>query len=453
VPVTIRVDAPLERRRLTVFFRIILAIPHLIWLTIWGVGAFFVVIVQWFVVLFSGRTTEGLHNFFTSYIRYWVHVNAYIHIASERYPGFLGEKGYEVDVDFDPPREQQRWTVALRLFLLVPVIILAVVISGSGVQPSWRSDGSESSYGASLVGILATAGVLSWFYSLFKARAPEGVTRLMWYTLHFGAVAWSYAFLLTDRFPNPDPAVLGVPRKPSPHPVALTVPQDELERSRLTVFFRLPLAIVHFVWIALWGTVVLVVVILNWIVMLVSGRPLDAFHRFVSAFLRYVTHVDAFVQLVANPFPGFTGTPGSYPVDLELPGPEPQKRVVTLFRIFVAIPALVLTSAVGGALYATAFLGWFASLFTGRMPRGLRNLGAYGLRYSAQTYAYLLLVTDRYPYAGPPADAASVPEDLPVLEPEPSDESPPDAPEPIDPDDPRTVWRDSPFLSKPEPGA
>ena len=41
----------------------------------------------------------------------------------------------------------------------------------------------------------------------------------------------------------------------------------------------------------------------------------------------------AFLYLAANPFPGFTGAPGRYPLDLELP-PEPQRqnRWKTAFR-------------------------------------------------------------------------------------------------------------------------
>jgi hypothetical protein len=35
------------------------------------------------------------------------------------------------------------------------------------------------------------------------------------------------------------------------------------------------------------------------------------------------------------------------------------------------------------------------------MPIGLRNLGAYTIRYSAQFDAYLFLVTGRYPDSGP----------------------------------------------------
>jgi len=112
-------------------------------------------------------------------------------------------------------------------------------------------------------------------------------------------------------------------------------------------------------------------------------------------------HVGAFLFLVGGPFPGFVGAAGSYPVDIEIDGPQPQRRLVILFRFFVAIPALLLASAFTLAVYAVAFLGWWASLVTGRMPEGIRNLGAVALRYSGQANAYLFLLTGRYPYSAP----------------------------------------------------
>ena len=138
----------------------------------------------------------------------------------------------------------------------------------------------------------------------------------------------------------------------------------------------------------------MLVVLLNWLCMLVIGRPPRPFHRFVSAYLRYTTHLGAFLFLVGNPFPGFVGKPGSYPVDLVLPAAEPQQRVVTFFRLFLAIPRLHrLRGRLDGAPVVVGFLGWFAALALGRMPDGLRNLGAYALRYSGQTNAYAYLVT------------------------------------------------------------
>jgi hypothetical protein len=54
-----------------------------------------------------------------------------------------------------------------------------------------------------------------------------------------------------------------------------------------------------------------------------------------------------------------------------------------------------------------ALFGWFVGLILGRMPRGLRNLGVFALRYQAQVGAYLWLLTDRYPYSGPSLELLS----------------------------------------------
>lgn len=441
LPVRLTVQEDLQRNRLTVFFRLLLAIPHFVWLWIWGIGVFFLVIVSWFVLLFKGELSGGLHRFLTSYIRYATHVYAYISVAANPYPGFTGDPGYDVDVDFDPPQPQNRLTVAFRVILAIPVFILAGAVTGSGWAGSTgettgtSGDGAEfSSAGVQFVGVLAAAGLIAWFYSLFKGRAPEGTTRLLWYSLHYGALAWSYILLVTDRYPNADPTVVGVPRSPPPHPIRLREEEDSLERSRLTVFFRLPLFIPHLFWLMLWSIAAFVVVFLSWFAILFTGRMPEAFHRFLSAYLRYYTHVTAFVLLIANPFPGFTGAEGSYPVSLDVAPRERQNRLVTAFRIVLAIPAFIIQSGTGTAIYAAAFLGWFAALFTGRMPRQLRNLGAFGLRYAAQTTAYTSLLTDRYPYAGPPAGA--------VAEPEPEPDPEPEA-------DPAPVWNP---VSQPEPG-
>ena len=393
-PVRMQVSDDLARSRLTVFFRLLLAIPHIVWLYLWTVGVLLLAIVNWFATLIKGRSPEGLHRFMCLYVRYSTHVYAYINLAANRFPGFVGSPGYEVDVEFDPPARQNRWRVAFRLILAIPALILVSVLTGS-------STGTLGSSG----GVLGLGAFLAWFYALARGRAPEGIARLQYYALHYGAQVGAYFLLITEHYPNSDPKLLGVPRTPPPHPIVLRDAGDDLARSRLTVFFRLLLAIPHLVWLELWSVLVVIVAIVNWLVTLITGRSPAALHNFLAAFQRYATHVYAFVTLVANPFPGFTGKSGSYPIDVEIAPPEPQRRLVTLFRFFLAIPAFIVFLGLGSALYAVAFLGWFAALFTGRMPGGLRNLGAFALRYTAQTYGYsYLLLTDRYPYAGPPAE-------------------------------------------------
>jgi hypothetical protein len=183
---------------------------------------------------------------------------------------------------------------------------------------------------------------------------------------------------------------------------------DDLRRSRMTVAFRALLAVPHIVWLTLWGIVAFLAAIASWFATLAVGRPPAALHRFLSAYLRYQAHVGAFLWLAANPFPGFTGAPGRYPLDVEIDPPATQHRAITLFRIVLAVPALLVASALGTAQLAAGVGGWAASLATGRMPRGLRDLSAFCIRYSAQVNAYLLIVTDRYPYSGPTLETGPV---------------------------------------------
>jgi uncharacterized protein DUF4389 len=169
----------------------------------------------------------------------------------------------------------------------------------------------------------------------------------------------------------------------------------------LTTFFRFFLTVPHFFWLLLWGVLAFLAVIANWFVALVRGRSARSLHRFVAAYIRYQTHVGAFVWMVANPFPGFTGKPG-YPVDVHIDAPERQNRWVTAFRLLLSFPALILSSSLQSLLIAAGIGGWFAALVTGRMPDGLRNAGAHALRYGAQVNAYGAVLTDRYPYSGLP---------------------------------------------------
>jgi hypothetical protein len=176
----------------------------------------------------------------------------------------------------------------------------------------------------------------------------------------------------------------------------------DLRRSRLTVFFRLPLLIPHLVWLELWTIAAVLLAIINWFATLFTGAPPRVFHRFLSAYVRYQLHVYAFGSLAANPFPGFTGAAGAYPLDLALPSdPQRQSRWKTGFRIVLAIPAWIVALVLTYTLYATAFFTWFVALLRGSAPWGLRNLSAYALRYLAQVSAYLYLLTDVYPHASP----------------------------------------------------
>jgi hypothetical protein len=229
---------------------------------------------------------------------------------------------------------------------------------------------------------------------------PRGLRDSAAWGLGYGAQLWAYLFLLTGRYPDSDPeAVLGeLPSRRDPISIAV---EDDLRRSRLTVFFRLLLAFPHFVWLTLWGVLAFFAAIASWAVTLARGQQPAALHRFLSAYLRYQTHVYAFISLVVNPFPGFAGAAGSYPAEVAIDAPRHQNRWTVGFRLILVLPAWLLASAYGTVMWLVAVLGWFAALVTGRMPRSLRNTGAQAIRYTTQVYGYAYLLTDAYPYGGP----------------------------------------------------
>ena len=184
-----------------------------------------------------------------------------------------------------------------------------------------------------------------------------------------------------------------------PHPIQVVV-TDDLERSRVTVFFRALLVIPHYIVLVLWSIVAEIAIVIAWFAALITGRVPSGLHNFIASWLRYTTHVYAYMFLLANPYPPFSGSE-SYPIDLLIAPAAPQNRVTTLFRIFLAIPALIIASVLRYLGMAVAILGWFAALALGRMPKGLRDVGAWTLRVDQQTGAYTSLLTDRYPQFSP----------------------------------------------------
>ena len=183
---------------------------------------------------------------------------------------------------------------------------------------------------------------------------------------------------------------------PERHPVELVVADDRV-RWRLTAALRLVLALPLLAVLAGWQLVALLAAVVGWAIALVRGRIPAGLHAFLARFVRFQAHVNAYTWLVAEPYPSFRGWEGSYPVDVVIAPPAEQERWKVALRIVLAIPAYVLMSVLGYVLQLVGILAWVVAVCIGRVPRGMRDLAAYCLRYQAQTYGYLLLLTERYP--------------------------------------------------------
>ena len=201
------------------------------------------------------------------------------------YPGFVGDPGYPVDVEIDPPVRQNRAKVAFRILLAVPALLVANGLLNVGGGAGSRSHNSHA-FQYSSGGAAVAAAFLAWFACLVRGPMPRGLRDLQTYCLRYCAQTWGYVLLLTDRYPNASPADPPA-AQPNVEPTVALEVTDDLARSRLTVFFRLLLALPHVVWILLWTVVVIPTAFVAWLVMVVRGRLPLSLHRFFSAYLRY----------------------------------------------------------------------------------------------------------------------------------------------------------------------
>jgi hypothetical protein len=82
-------DVPRDLNRFLPLVKWLLAIPHFIVLAFLWIAVFFVVIVAWFAILFTGRYPRGIFDFVEGVVRWGQRVVAYAFtLVTDRYPPF-----------------------------------------------------------------------------------------------------------------------------------------------------------------------------------------------------------------------------------------------------------------------------------------------------------------------------------------------------------------------------
>lgn len=182
-PISYEADIPLEgRNRLTTFFRYFTAIPILIVAALFGIGAFFAVIVAWFSIVFTGRYPEGIYNFVGQALRINSRANSYFNLAVDQYPPFSGEDdpAYPVRVGLPAPLDSyNRVKAAFRIIVGIPVVVLAYI---------WSI-------------ILSVVSFVAWFAIMFTGKMPDGLATPIHMGLSYSTRAGGYWLLMTEDWP------------------------------------------------------------------------------------------------------------------------------------------------------------------------------------------------------------------------------------------------------------
>ena len=293
-----------------------------------------------------------LHRFLAAYVRYAAHLAAYVTLAADPYPRFTGRPGSYPDRRRDPgARAAEPVGDGVSRLPCVPGGPAGGHSDGrSGPRHRWRIQhrGRRGDQPRSWAGSTALHGA-GWQRGSATPPCTASATP-----------SRSTATCSSSRsaIPNSDPASYEFANVYRADPIRLTV-ADDLRRSRLTTFFRLLLAIPHLVWLLLWGDRGV----------LRGDRKRRSRRVFRGTLAARAAQLPGLVPALPDPrvrvpaagrqsVPGLHRAAGSYPVDVEIEGPERQNRwTVTGSGSFLAIPAFIMSSALsdrrvsGGGLH------------------------------------------------------------------------------------------------------
>lgn len=217
--VTLDIPYQEEHNRLTTFFRYPLALFPALWAGLMGIAAFFAVVIAWFALLFTGRYPRGLYDFNSMFARYSAKANAYLYLATDRFPGFSADEPADYPVALhigEPLPVYDRVKVLLRIFLLIPPYLI--------------------SYAMSIVA--GIAALLSWFVILFTGKLPHGLYGILRLGLSYQMRVVPYFLLLTETWPPftqdsdaealREPSAVGAVEAAAWQPPAADAPAPEL---------------------------------------------------------------------------------------------------------------------------------------------------------------------------------------------------------------------------------
>jgi hypothetical protein len=189
----------------------------------------------------------------------------------------------------------------------------------------------------------------------------------------------------------------------APYPSTFTFdPPEKVANWRPLVHWIL--AIPHFVVLYVLGFVSEVVSLVSWIVILFTGELPSGLANVQVLYSRYSTRVFTYAAFMREEYPPFTfdmtpADPGDDPrvrVDI-VPELTNRNRLTCAFRIILVIPQVIVVAVLGLAAFVCYVIAFFAVLFTGQWPAGLRDFVVKVMRWAQRVQVYFLLLTDVYP--------------------------------------------------------
>lgn len=212
----------------------------------------------------------------------------------------MTDRSYPANITVVPQlADRDRLTTAFRFFLGIPHILLVGGPAIAGAWIGWQSH-ENLSLGSS-AGVLGTVAmvvtVIAWFAILFTGSHPDGLWRLAAYYLRWRVRAIAYLALLRDEYP---------PFGDGAYPAELVLAEPPTSRDRLTVFFRIVVAIPHLISLGLLSVAWAFTTTVAWLSILFTGRYPEMLYGFALGVFAWTTRVEAYLLLLNDEYPPFS---------------------------------------------------------------------------------------------------------------------------------------------------
>ena len=190
---------------------------------------------------------------------------------------------------------------------------------------------------------------------------------------------------------------------PSGYPATYVLnPPEKIANWRPLVQWLLGLP--HAVIVQVLGRVSQVIAIISWFAIVFTGKVPEGLAGVQMMYIRYEARTYSYIGFLREEYPPFTfATTGADPlddprvrVDMQ-PQLTDRNRLTVGFRLILIIPHVIVLAALGIAAFVVYIIAFFAVLFTGRFPEGLRNFVVGVTRWYVRFSSYALLLNDVYP--------------------------------------------------------
>jgi len=145
-----------------------------------------------------------------------------------------------------------------------------------------------------------------------------------------------------------------------------------------------------------------VITVISWFAILFTGNYPPGLFDFAAGVMRYQWRVGTFYLFMREPYPAFgipsgPSDPGDDPAKFSITRPERLSRGLIFIKWLLAFPVYIILIILGIGAYVAIIIAFFAVLFTGKWPEGLRTYIVGVARLGLRVHAYTLLLTDVYP--------------------------------------------------------